>query len=137
MMAVLTGLTGVLKKMRMRAGGTFIVEPSTGLDPTTKDEASAICGRNSPGSKLNNNNKQKLADAMKTGLRKCPFRIKSFVAERVRTPCEIVHQSPSASNMMIFSLTLFYQLQSQHRRQLRQLRHQRQMLVPSLPTSSI
>ncbi len=136
-MAVLAGLTGVLKKMRMRAGGTFIVEPSTGLDPTTKDEASATCGRNSPGSQLNNSKKQRLAVAISAGLRKCSFRIKSFVAERVRTPSEIVHQSPSASNMMIFSLTLFYQLHLQHRLQLRQLRHQRQMLVPSLPTSSI
>ncbi len=86
MMAVLAGLTGVLKKMRMRAGGTVIVEPSTGSDPTTKDEANTTCGWKSSGSQLSMSNKQRLAVAISAGLSKCPFRIKSFVADRVRTP---------------------------------------------------
>ena len=75
-MAVLAVLIGVLKKMRTRVGGTFIVEPSTGSDPTTKDVANAACGRNSTGNQLSNSSKQRAIAAISRGLRKRPFRIK-------------------------------------------------------------
>ena len=108
MVAVLAGLTGVLKKIRMRVGGAFIVEPSTGSDPTTKDDANATCGRKSIGNQLSISNKQRLIVAISTGLRKRPFCIKPFVAVCEMIPLEIVHQSLSASNNGICSHIPYY-----------------------------
>ena len=108
MVAVLAELIGVLKKIRICRGGTLIVEPSTGSDPTTKDEANAACGRNSAGNQLSDSNAQRPTVASSVGLRKRPFCIKSFVVVRVITPCEIVHQLQFASNNLRIASILFF-----------------------------
>ena len=98
---------GVLKKIRICLGGTLIVEPSTGSDPTTKDEANTACGPNSVGNQLNDSKAHRPIVASMIGLRKRPFCIKPFVVVRVITPCEIVHQLQFASNTRVVVYTLF------------------------------
>ena len=77
--AALAELIGVLKKIRTWVGGVLIVEPSTGSDPTTKDDASAAGGRNRTSNQLSVINMQRLSADIITGLRKHPFRIKPFM----------------------------------------------------------
>ena len=105
---MLAGLIGVLKKIRICLGGTLIVEPSTGSDPTTKDEANTVCGRKSEGNQLNDSKAHRPIVASRIGLRKRPFCIKPFVVVRVITPCEIVHQLQIASNTKVVAHTLFF-----------------------------
>lgn len=105
---MLAELIGVLKKMRICLGGALIVEPSTGSDPTTKDDANAVCGRKSVGNQLSNSNTQRPIVANSTDLRKRLFCMKPFVVVRVITPCEIVHQLQFASNTKVDAAILFF-----------------------------
>lgn len=105
---MLAELIGVLKKMRICLGGALIVEPSTGSDPTTKDDANAVCGRKSVGNQLSNSNTQRPIVANSTDLRKRLFCMKPFVVVRVITPCEIVHQLQFASNKKVDAAILFF-----------------------------
>jgi hypothetical protein len=76
--AILAELIGVLKKIRICVGGMLIVEPSTGSEPITKDDASAVGGWKSMGNQLSDSNKQRPIAAISNGLKKRPCRIKSF-----------------------------------------------------------
>jgi hypothetical protein len=69
----------------------------------TKDDARADGACTNPGNQLSTTNRQRPDVAASRGLRKHPFRIKSFVVARVITPCEIVHQLLYASNTNLFS----------------------------------
>ena len=75
---MLAELIGVLKKIRTCVGGVLIVEPSTGSEPITKDDASAAGGRNRTGNQLSVINMQRLSTNISAGLRKRPCRIKTL-----------------------------------------------------------
>jgi hypothetical protein len=77
--AMLAELIGVLKKIRTCVGGALIVEPSTGSEPITKDDASAAGVRIIIGNQLSVINMQRLSTDIIAGLRKHPCRIKPFM----------------------------------------------------------
>ncbi len=76
---MLAELIGVLKKIRTRVGGVLIVEPSTGSEPITKDDASTAGGRIITGNQLSVINMQRLSTDISACLRKHPCRIKPFM----------------------------------------------------------
>ena len=75
---MLAELIGVLKKIRTCVGGVLIVEPSTGSEPITKDDASAAGERNRTGNQLSESNKHRITADIIRGLRNRPCSIKAF-----------------------------------------------------------